>query len=425
MEKMWLAIAVLSMPSIAYADDWNVSTTEDVITGAATEFASTVLEDGHRLRVLSVRCRGGTLDVILAVDDFVTSGEPAEVEWRFEGAEQHTEGRWAPSTEGTGVFAPQSQHDAIIGGLRDFDAFHIRVFDYQGTPTTMSFSLDGASAALDELSCVPSLVELETQRAAESSWVDDEDHGVPAISIQSGPDRLIVRCSPAGLEAVVEASEPLLNTVGGLAVSWRPPADRWRNTANAWEMWGSVRRARAPVAEASDLTQTLSDGYDATIRMGAIRVFASANFEEARAGLNCSDYERDALQVRGTSWASTAGDSSTLELELSGHTLELTCVRRHGVQAVLRSATGLSTTNFGAHVSWRPPAEMWRDTENFWATPDGGVTATAPVDEAQGIVESLLAGYDVTIRANGVHVYPSLDFSELWSSTACGSPEVD
>lgn len=128
---------------------------QDPITDEDESFVYTesVYQQSRSPSGLAWRCEGKDLRLVLAAGDFLTSGQPVDVQWRLD-EEEPTERRpWTISTQGTGAFAPPADLVQLTEEAPNASRIRMRAYDYQGTPHDYEFRMEGLPDALAQLSC--------------------------------------------------------------------------------------------------------------------------------------------------------------------------------------------------------------------------------------------------------------------------------
>lgn len=127
-------------------------TGEDRSTLAAHDLSGSQLHDA----ALLWRCNGSDPEVIVAADEFLSYDTPVRVRWRFDSdAPSATGQHWTVSTDGTGVFLPQSMVEWFTQQARAANKVVVRVSDFRGVDYTLKFSLRGLTAGLKRMKCAP------------------------------------------------------------------------------------------------------------------------------------------------------------------------------------------------------------------------------------------------------------------------------
>jgi hypothetical protein len=104
----------------------------------------------------AVRCDGnGDYDLIFRVGEYLNNDQRVPVQFRIDDNEASEERTWSLSTDGMAVFAPSRYKKELIEGLKKGSEFTIQITDYQGSRPFSKFSLEGSSAAINQLTCLP------------------------------------------------------------------------------------------------------------------------------------------------------------------------------------------------------------------------------------------------------------------------------
>jgi len=104
--------------------------------------------------MLTWRCRGKAgIELFVAADQFLNSGDPVPLVWRFDRQPPSQTQAWIVSTAGTAAFAPEAVIPTFTEAARKAGALVIRLEDYRGVDTDLSFSMSGSDAALRALPC--------------------------------------------------------------------------------------------------------------------------------------------------------------------------------------------------------------------------------------------------------------------------------
>lgn len=100
--------------------------------------------------ILFYRCTDEELEVYVNVREYL-GDDDRDVVYRFDDLEPEEES-WSISTDGSAVFADDDREFARRSAGADKLAF--RAFDYDGTPHTVVFELDGFKEAVGQLPCI-------------------------------------------------------------------------------------------------------------------------------------------------------------------------------------------------------------------------------------------------------------------------------
>ena len=101
----------------------------------------------------------GGVRIVIRTDEFLAS-DAVRVMYRFDGEPAVAPNfPWNVSTDGTGAFVPPTHLARFWEGFQKASRLLVRIFDYHGTPHTWGFPLDGFSAAVEQLPCLPEVLE--------------------------------------------------------------------------------------------------------------------------------------------------------------------------------------------------------------------------------------------------------------------------
>ncbi len=139
---------------------------------------------------------------------------------------------------------------------------------------------------------------------------------------------MVVQCTAGGLEAVIEADEPIdtdgrpgeQDEVHLVHVARRPRVSGWREKHYSREDAGASHRAPASVDEEAKFIDYLGAGTDIRIRVGGLHQFEAGNFSAALSVLDRSGLSPDETRLARPSWT-PATDSRPLDLRERGTTL--------------------------------------------------------------------------------------------------------
>lgn len=124
----------------------------DPITDATKAMAMVPSDDLSRTGggAIMYRCTDEELEVFVNAGEYL-GDDDRDVIYRFDDREPQEES-WSISTSGSAVFADDDRQFAVSSAQSEKVAF--RVFDYDGTPHTLEFELEGTGQALQKLPCL-------------------------------------------------------------------------------------------------------------------------------------------------------------------------------------------------------------------------------------------------------------------------------
>jgi hypothetical protein len=127
-------------------------TDKAIVTAMASPTTVTPREIGDPSFVL--RCDDGRFDAYVNSGGFLDSSGRIRGIWRVDSGEA-VEGDWGRSTDGTSAFVPDGHLIRFVAEIRAGSRLVVRLFDYQGSAHTYTYSLNGSSGALNALGCDP------------------------------------------------------------------------------------------------------------------------------------------------------------------------------------------------------------------------------------------------------------------------------
>lgn len=137
-------------------------TDEDRSVAITTELHPTILRTAH----LAWRCAGpAAIEAFIDADEFLNSGHPVTVQWRFDQQRPSEQAAWGVSTDGGGAFVPATHLAQFTVGAKRANRVLLRVADYRDVTYDLTFSLAGVSAALSSLGCHGAVDAFEAERA--------------------------------------------------------------------------------------------------------------------------------------------------------------------------------------------------------------------------------------------------------------------
>jgi hypothetical protein len=126
---------------------------------------------GFRTPSFGWRCEGEDIELIIAADEFLNSGDPVMVQYRLDDRPAGEPQRWSVSTTGTGVFAPDRILVELTESAMESERLRVRLTDYQGTPHDLEFDLSGLASGFQRLPCglEPAKARLAARRARQAA----------------------------------------------------------------------------------------------------------------------------------------------------------------------------------------------------------------------------------------------------------------
>lgn len=150
-----ISACAICMPLTAAAE-WRYSESTDPMTDAKIQIISRVAEgtDAQALRpkVLLVRCKGGTLDVIVHWNEYLAEAKRMNV--RFDKLQPESQ-VWFPVNEKTALVSRNPKQ--LVAAFKTYSTLAVQVTPYSKSPTAAVFKMGGFAQKAAQLpqSCQP------------------------------------------------------------------------------------------------------------------------------------------------------------------------------------------------------------------------------------------------------------------------------
>jgi len=152
MRKLILSIFLILFNTQVFAgiNQWTYLSGVDAFTD---EFSSTAsFQTGGYNEQIFVRCKNGNFDVIISFGTFINKKAAVKAMYRIDSGRVVEGYEWNLDTEGTSIFAKDGSNVRLATELiNGKEKAVFRVYDYQGTPHTMTINLKGSTKTISKV----------------------------------------------------------------------------------------------------------------------------------------------------------------------------------------------------------------------------------------------------------------------------------
>ena len=152
MRKLILSILLLlfSTQVIAGINQWTYSSKVDAFTDETVSTAG--FHTGRYNEYVIVRCKNGDFDVYIGFGEYIDNEGAIKAMYRVDSGQVRESRDWRLSTEGTSIFAKDGPNVKLASELiNGKEKAVFRVYDYQGTPHTMTINLKGSTKTISKV----------------------------------------------------------------------------------------------------------------------------------------------------------------------------------------------------------------------------------------------------------------------------------